>query len=94
MLSVFSRGMLASNQTRRAQARYAYGRRCSQSSNRNNFRGPDLTDDMRQACSMLSVFSRGMLASGKTMGARMLNAPADAASHSQATATAFGPGSR
>ena len=42
-----SRKECSFNQTRRAHDRCAYGRRCSQPSNRNTFRDPDLADDMR-----------------------------------------------
>ena len=92
MLSVFARGMLAlSNQARaclmRLRTLLLTTKQPQQLSH------PDLTDDMRQACSMLSVFSRGMLLQSEP-GAHMLNAPTDAAAHNQATASAFGPGSR
>ena len=48
---------------------------------------------MRQACSMLSVFSRGMLAQSDWMRAAHIRL-ADAAAHNKATASTFGLGSR
>ena len=54
-----------------------------------SFRTRSLTGGMRQACSMLSVIWRAMLAT-VTPGLRMLDTPMDAAAHNQATATYFG----